>query len=284
MRIANLDNRLHLIIGDHAVDVAEASHGTFGPGIDAVYSRWEEFRAWAATFVAPDNAGTTYSTDQLGSPVLQPKQIIALGLNYRDHASEIGFDAPEGLPPVFTKFVTSVTGPDTTVTLPEGHVDWEVELAVVIGRTAHQVAPNQAWAHVAGVTVAQDLSERIQQMAGPSPQFSLGKSHPGFLPLGPVLVTIDELADPTTLALRTVLNGEIMQDGNTRDLIVPVADCIARLSEVITLLPGDVILTGTPGGVGVGRTPQRFLHDNDELVSSIEGIGTIRQRFTAAVR
>lgn len=284
MRIANLDNRLTLITDDRAIDVAEASHGTFSVDIDAVYPRWDEFRAWADSFTAPEGAGAAFTADRLGSPVVQPKQIIALGLNYRDHASETGFDVPEGLPPVFTKFVTSITGPDTTVVLPEGNVDWEIELAVIIGRTARQVSAAQAWEYVAGVTVAQDLSERVQQMSGPSPQFSLGKSHPGFLPLGPVLVTVDELGDKTSLGLRATVNGETVQDGNTRDLIVPVADSIARLSEVITLLPGDVILTGTPAGVGMGRNPQRYLHDGDELVSSIDGIGSIRQRFTAAAR
>lgn len=284
MRIANLHDRLALVIGDRALDAATASDGLFSPDIDAVWSRWDEFRVWATATtleVGPD-AGERFAPAQLGAPVLQPHQIIALGLNYRDHASETGFDAPEGLPPVFTKFVTSIIGPDSTVALPEGHVDWEVELAVVIGRTARRVSVEHAWDHVAGLTVAQDLSERVLQMSGPSPQFSLGKSHPGFLPLGPVLVTTDELDDPTALGLRAAVNGETVQDGNTRDLIVPVAESIARLSEVLTLLPGDLILTGTPAGVGMGRDPQRYLADGDELVSTIDGIGTIRQRFTAA--
>jgi 2-keto-4-pentenoate hydratase/2-oxohepta-3-ene-1,7-dioic acid hydratase in catechol pathway len=134
---------------------------------------------------------------------------------------------------------------------------------------------------VAGLTVGQDISERITQLSGPAPQFSLGKSLPGFTPMGPWLVTPDECGNPDDLELRTTINGEQMQKGRTRDLIFSVPVLISRLSDKLTLFPGDVIFTGTPAGVGVGRDPQLWLADGDELVSTIEGIGELRQRFTA---
>jgi 2-keto-4-pentenoate hydratase/2-oxohepta-3-ene-1,7-dioic acid hydratase in catechol pathway len=279
MRIASLNDRLVLLHNNGVVDVGAASAGLFSHRIADVYDRWDEFCTWTAS--QEPRGAEDFDEAELGSPSPAPRQIIAFGLNYRDHATEAGIAAPGGLPPVFTKFLSSMTGPHTTVTLPGGNVDWEVELAVVIGRTAHHISETDAWDYIAGVTVAQDLSERVLQMSGPAPQFSLGKSYPGFLPLGPALVTIDELDDPNALGLTTVLNGETVQDGNTRDLIMPVATLLAQLSNVITLYPGDVIITGTPAGVGMGRKPPRYLADGDVLTSTIEGIGTIRQTFRA---
>lgn len=189
---------------------------------------------------------------------------------------------PGTLPPVFTKFVTAISGPVTEVKLPEGgNTDWEVELVAVIGRRAEGVSEADAWSHVAGLAVGQDISERISQLAGPAPQFSLGKSHPGFAPIGPWLVTPDEFDDPDDLELCCSINGEEMQKGRTRELIFSVPALIARLSATLPLLPGDVLFTGTPAGVGMGRDPKRFLAAGDELVSSIEGIGELRQTFLA---
>jgi 2-keto-4-pentenoate hydratase/2-oxohepta-3-ene-1,7-dioic acid hydratase in catechol pathway len=206
---------------------------------------------------------------------------LAIGLNYRAHALEAGFALPED-PPVFTKFVSSITGPITEVALPEGgHTDWEVELVVVVGTEAYQVTETDAWSHVAGLAVGQDISERIAQMSGPSPQFSLAKSYPGFSAIGPWLVTPDAFDNPDDLELRCAINGEEVQHGRTKDLIFSVPVLVARLSAVLPLLPGDVVYTGTPAGVGLGRTPQRWLAPGDELVSSIEGIGELRQRFVA---
>lgn len=280
MRIANLSGRLVLIRDGLAVDVERASDGTFPADPQAVYERWEEFRSWAADAELP--AGEPFEPTALGSPVPAPRQTLAIGLNYRDHAAESGFTVPEGLPPVFTKFVTSITGPVTEVRLPAGgHTDWEVELVAVIGRRAEAVPEAEAWAHVAGLTVGQDISERIVQLAGPVPQFSLGKSYPGFTPIGPWLVTPDEFDNPDDLELRCTINGEEVQKGHTRDLIFSVPTLIARLSAVLPLLPGDVVFTGTPAGVGLGRDPQRWLAAGDELVSTVEGIGELRQSFVA---
>jgi 2-keto-4-pentenoate hydratase/2-oxohepta-3-ene-1,7-dioic acid hydratase in catechol pathway len=278
MRIANLSGRLVLVVGGRAVDVWLASKGRFESSPQAIYDRWADFRSWAAQAELPE--GKEFDAADLAAPSPAPRQLMAVGLNYRDHATESGFAVPERLPPVFTKFATSITGPVSTVRLPPGgHTDWEIELVVVIGTRAWQVAESGAWRHVAGLTAGQDLSERISQLAGPAPQFSLGKSLPGFTPMGPYLVTPDEFADPDDLGLHATLNGEQVQKARTSQLLFPVPALIARLSARLPLLPGDVIFTGTPAGVGLGRDPQRWLADGDELVSTIEGIGELRQRF-----
>ncbi|MEU7295190.1 fumarylacetoacetate hydrolase family protein [Streptomyces exfoliatus] len=279
MRTANLLGRLVLVTEDAlAVDVAEASNGRFGPDPQSVFEHWSAFRSWAAD--APLPPGRPFTAVDLRSPAPAPRQIFAVGLNYRAHAKESGFGAPDGLPPVFTKYVSSITGPVTEVTLPEGgHTDWEVELVAVIGERAHRVDEDDAWLHVAGLTAGQDLSERITQLTGPAPQFGVGKSYPGFTPMGPYLVTPDAFVDAGDLELRCAINGEEVQKGRTSDLICSVPALIARLSAIVPLLPGDVVFTGTPDGVGMGRSPQRWLSAGDELVSHIAGIGELRQTF-----
>ncbi|SFO50932.1 fumarylacetoacetate hydrolase family protein [Amycolatopsis rubida] len=279
MKLANVDGQAVLLTAaDKGIDVARASGGLFGLG--SVYRNWPEFQAWARKLTAePDVA---FTRAQLGPPSPAPRQIVAIGLNYDAHAAESGFAAPGGLPPVFTKFVSSLTGPDAEVVLPPGgNVDWEVELVAVVGRTAHRVEEAEAWEHIAGVTIGQDLSERVSQLAGPAPQFSLGKSFPDFAPVGPWLVTPDELADRDDLALSCAVDGETVQDSRTGELIFPVGKLISALSRTITLYPGDLVFTGTPSGVGVGRTPQRFLRAGQELVSRIGGLGEMRQTFVA---
>ncbi|MFE3179049.1 fumarylacetoacetate hydrolase family protein [Amycolatopsis sp. NPDC059090] len=279
MKLANVDGRAVLLTAeDKGIDVAKASGGLFGLG--SAYQNWTEFQAWAKKLTAePD---VVFTRAQLGPPSPAPRQVVAIGLNYDAHAAESGFAAPDGLPPVFAKFVSALTGPDTEVVLPPGgKADWEVELVAVIGRTAHRVEESEAWDHIAGVTIGQDLSERVSQLAGSAPQFGLGKSFPNFAPVGPWLVTPDELADRDDLALSCAVDGETVQDGRTREMIFPVAKLISALSRTITLYPGDLVFTGTPSGVGVGRTPQRFLRAGEELVSRIEGLGEMRQTFVA---
>ena len=279
MRIANLAGRLVIMTDGHAVDVEKASEGRFSAHPEAIYSRWVEFRSWADAARLTD--AHPFDPADLGAPSPAPRQLFAIGLNYRAHAEEAGFAIPED-PPVFTKYVTSITGPITEVALPKnGHTDWEVELVVIIGTLAYEVPEAQAWSHVAGLTVGQDISERIAQMKGPSPQFSLAKSYPGFSATGPWLVSPDEFDNPDDLELGCAVNGEQVQHGRTSDLIFSVPALIARLSAVLPLLPADVIYTGTPPGVGLGRTPQRFLAAGDELISTIEGIGELRQRFVS---
>ncbi len=281
MRMANIAGRLAVLAGDgHAVDVEQASGGRFGPGVQPVYEQWQEFSDWAAT--ADLSAAEPYKAEDLGSPAPAPRQVFGIGLNYSAHAAESGFGVPGKLPPTFTKWPSCITGPYGQITLPpDGHTDWEVELVVIIGRTCQNVAETGAWARVAGLAVGQDLSERISQLAGPAPQFCLGKSFPGFGPVGPWLVTPDDIADPDDLELGCSINGELLQRDRTRSLIFGVPALIARLSGVVTLWPGDIIFTGTPAGVGMGRDPQRWIAPGDELVSWIEGIGELRHRFVS---
>ena len=281
MRIATVSQRLCLIQASGAVDVHGASNGRFDADPAAIYSRWQEFTRWAASAALPDPQ--PYANEGLGSPSPAPRQVYGIGLNYSDHVAESGFDKPDMLPPVFTKFPSCITGPYCDITLPEGgHTDWEVELAVIIGTTAHQVPAASAWEHVAGLSVGQDVSERLLQMATRPPQFSLGKSYPRFGPVGPWLVTPDEFDNPDDLELGCFVDGEQMQKGRTSQLIFGVPELIEQLSRVTPLLPGDIIFTGTPGGVGLGRTPPRWLQPGAVLTSYIEGIGEMRHTFVAA--
>jgi 2-keto-4-pentenoate hydratase/2-oxohepta-3-ene-1,7-dioic acid hydratase in catechol pathway len=278
VRIANLNGRLVLLTAQGgAVDVEQASAGAFAADPQAVYENWPAFTRWAAQ--ADDLAGTSYDERDLGAPSPRPRQVLAVGLNYRAHAAENDVVTPDA-PAVFTKFPSSITGPYTQVRLPEGHVDWEAELVVVIGRRAWQVAEADAWSHVAGLTVGQDLSERLAQFAGPAPQWGPAKSHPGFSPIGPCLVTPDEFANPDDLEIGCSLGGDVLQKDRTANMVLSVPAFIAAVSHNLPLLPGDVLFTGTPAGVGLARTPPRFLTPGDELTTWIEGIGTIRQTFT----
>ena len=279
MRIGNLDGRLVILNGTGALDVERASGGRFGADPQAVYQRWAEFTSWAAGQGV--EAAEPYHAAGLGAPAPAPPQSFGIGLNYRDHAAESGIAVPER-PSVFTKFPSCITGPYGDVVLPPGgHTDWEVELVAVIGTEARHVAEASAWRHVAGLCVGQDISERITQLAGPAPQFSMGKSFPGFGPTGPWLVTPDEFANPDDLELGCAINGEEVQKSRTSHLIISVPQLVAKLSVILPLRPGDVIFTGTPAGVGLGRDPQRWLAPGDELVSYVEGIGELRQRFVA---
>ncbi|MFE9687208.1 fumarylacetoacetate hydrolase family protein [Streptomyces sp. NPDC006285] len=285
MRLANINGRLVLRAADGFIDVAKASDGRFGPDPQSVYACWPQFSTWVqAEARAQDGLEIIEPGIEAvwGPPVPSPRQIFAIGLNYRDHARESGVTVPEE-PPVFTKFPTSLTGHLRDITLPEGSVDWEVELVVVMGSTCHRATRDTAWQHVAGLTLGQDLSERRLQLAGPVPQFSLGKSYPGFAPLGPELVTLEEFDDPDDLELGCNLqDDEVLQKGRTSDMVFDVPELIVRLSAVCPLLPGDLIFTGTPAGVGAGRSPQRFLAPGDVLVSWIEGIGTLTNRMVSA--
>ena len=281
MRIGNLSGRLTVLTGSGAVDVETASGGRFGPDPQRVYAVWDEFAAWSA--LADLSGAAAFDAADLGPPTPAPAQVFAIGLNYREHAAESRFDVPDRFPPVFTKFRTALSGPRTTVVLPAGgHVDWEVELVVVVGRRAERVTAADAWSHVAGLTAGQDLSERVLQLAGPAPQFSLGKSFPGFAPIGPWVVTVDEFPDPDDLELRCAIDGETVQHGRTRDLVFDVPALVEGLSRVTPLLPGDIVFCGTPAGVGAGRTPPRFLQPGEELVSHVEGVGELCQKFVAA--
>jgi 2,4-didehydro-3-deoxy-L-rhamnonate hydrolase len=276
VKLASVNGRAALVLGDEIADVATACDGRFGPDPMVLYDEWDVFKNFAVTVSSA--TGPLVDAD-LCNPVPQPRQVFAIGLNYRSHAEESGMAAP-AVPAVFTKFPASLAGPFDDVAVAGETVDWEVELVVVIGRVADRVATGDAWSHVAGVTVGQDISDRHLQFAAGG-QFSLGKSRRGYGPIGPWVVTPDELNNPDDLALGCSVNGEKMQDARTTDLIFDVPQLITELSAVVPLLPGDVIFTGTPAGVGVVRKPPRFLQPGDSLQSWIEGIGTIRNNIVA---
>lgn len=282
MRFANISGRLSLVTAaDGVIDIATESNGTFSPRIQEAYERWDDLLEFATTLQsATGRPFSEVAPEEFGGPVPQPRQIFAIGLNYAKHAAEAGLDVPNDLT-VFTKFATALTGPFGEISLPPGTVDWEVELVAVIGQGGRNIAAEVAWEHVAGLTVGQDLSERTMQSQGPAPQYSLAKSYPGFAPIGPVVVTPDEFKDPDDIGLTCTLNGEQVQSGRSSDMVFSVSDIIARLSRVTPLLPGDLIFTGTPPGVGVGRTPQRFLAPGDELVTFMEGVGEMRHVLRA---
>jgi len=279
MRIGRISGRLSLLTEDRALDVEKASSGRFSADPDELFARWDEFTDWARGRSLDD--ATPFTPQQVGPPVQRPAQIFGIGLNYQAHVSEAGVKPQITAPAVFTKFVTSIAGPYDAVTLPSSRVDWEVELVAVIGRRAYRVAENGAWNHVAGLTAGQDLSERTVQLEGPVPQFSLGKSYPGFSPIGPAVVTVDEFDNPDDLALSCSLDGEVLQDGRTRDLIFSVPELISRISAILPLLPGDIIFTGTPSGVGMARDPERYLIPGGTLTSTVEGIGTLSNHLVA---
>jgi 2-keto-4-pentenoate hydratase/2-oxohepta-3-ene-1,7-dioic acid hydratase in catechol pathway len=278
MRLANVKGRLTTFAEGRAVDVEHESGGLFEADPQAVYDQWDAFTEWASSIGAI--GGGPVEPAQLGAPVPRPGQVFAIGLNYRDHAAEAGLHLPT-FPHTFTKFPSCVVGPDTAVEVVGDTSDWEVELVVVIGRPAHRIDAAEAWNHIAGVTIGQDLSERTRQLAGPAPQFNLGKSFPGYGPTGPWLVTPDELPDRDDLALTCTLDGEVVQSSSTAQLIFPVADLVAKLASVVTLRPGDLIFTGTPSGVGHARSPQRFLVPGQELVSEIDGVGRLTTSLIA---
>ena len=216
---------------------------------------------------------------RFGAPLAGIRQFVAIGLNYRKHAQESGLEIPKE-PVVFTKALTSIAGPNDDVELPEGSEtgDWEIELAFVIGTRAKKVPLAQALSHVAGYCLANDVSERDWQIKR-NGQWGKGKSFDTFGPLGPWIVTSDELPDPQTISLELAVNGQVKQHSNTADMIFPVAELVSYLSQFMTLLPGDVVVTGTPEGVGLGMKPTpQFLRRGDVMTLNAEPLGTQRQQ------
>lgn len=283
MRLANRNGRAVLLRDGRALDVESASGGRFGPDPMSPWADWAAFTAWAQE--ADHGAAEEYDEAELGAPVPAPRQIFAIGLNYKDHADEAGLDYPDNLV-VFTKFQSSLAGPTAEVPVPGETVDWEAELVVVVGQEIHDVDEDEALGAVAGYSVGQDFSERTVQRRPPAPQFSLGKSFPAFGPFGPAVVSPDEVEDPTDLRITCVIEGPTAQaqadggdswtaqDGTTKDMIFSSARILSDLSRVVTLYPGDIVFTGTPAGVGM---PQGIaLQRGDVVTTTIEGLGSLR--------
>jgi 2-keto-4-pentenoate hydratase/2-oxohepta-3-ene-1,7-dioic acid hydratase in catechol pathway len=275
MQLANVGGRSALVLGDEVADLETVSDGRFGPDPMAAYERWAELVELAPT--VSTGTGLLVEAD-LRCPVPLPRQVFAIGLNYRSHAEESGMAVPD-VPATFTKFPGCLAGPFDDVELPNDRVDWEVELVVVIGTAADRVGEEDGWDHVAGLAVGQDLSDRDLQFAAGS-QFSLGKSWRGFGPIGPWVTSAHDLPGRDALALGCSVDGQVVQDGRTDDLVFSVPRLVAELSSVLPLWPGDVIFTGTPAGVGFTRQPPRFLRPDDVVESWVEGLGTIRNRCT----
>lgn len=281
MRIANLKGRSVLVRDDLALDISTASDGRFPADIQDLYPRWDEVRAWSQR--ADFTTANPFDPADLDNPTPRPLQVFAIGVNYRDHAAESNLPVPDDVV-VFTKFQSSFTSPDATVQLPSDRVDYETELVAVIGREARHVPAGHGWDHIAGLSIGQDYCERTLQLAAAPPQFSLGKSFPDFSPVGPVVVTPDELENADALPISAVLERDdtmtVLQAGTTADLVFGVPALVERLSQIVTLWPGDVVFTGTPAGVGLGRG--QFLQPGDALTSCITGIGEMRNTFVAS--
>jgi 2-keto-4-pentenoate hydratase/2-oxohepta-3-ene-1,7-dioic acid hydratase in catechol pathway len=227
--------------------------------------------------IKPESLPLVRGNPRIGACVASPQKFIAIGLNYSDHAAESNLPVPPE-PVVFTKHVSCISGPNDDVTLPprSKKSDWEVELGVVIGTRAKNIKKKDAMAHVAGYCTVNDLSEREFQIER-SGQWTKGKSYDTFGPIGPWLVTTDEIKDPQKLNLWLELNGKKVQDGTTKTMVFGVAHIVAYLSEFFTLMPGDVITTGTPPGVGMGMKPPRFLKPGDVMRICVEGLGVQQQ-------
>lgn len=280
VRLANAKGRASLIVGDQVVDVERASNGRFAADVMAALSQWASVSEWAAGISAGAATGAL-RISELGPCVPRPAKVFAIGLNYKSHAQEAGLPLPSK-PMVFTKFPNCLTGPGGTVVLSSQHVDWEVELVVVLGRRASKVPEAQVFDYVAGYCVGQDISDRKLQFSDQPPQFSMGKSLDTFGPIGPAVVSIDACGDPNDLHLTCDVAGERMQDARTSDMVFSVPQLVSYLSGLCTLEPGDIIFTGTPAGVGSVRQPRRYLRAGEEIVSTIENIGTLSNRCVSA--
>jgi 2,4-diketo-3-deoxy-L-fuconate hydrolase len=271
MKIANVSGRAHLVADGRLVDVESASGGRLPADPMALIASLDAVGDLPVPDDAPALDGVT-----LGPPVPRPSKIVAIGLNYKGHAEESGLDLPEE-PVVFAKLPSALCGPTENIVIPggRGRVDWEVELVVCIGRRGRHVSEKDAWSYVAGVTGGQDVSDREEQFRALR-QFTMAKSFDTYAPLGPLLVTPDELANPDDVGLSCSVDGEVVQSSRTSDLIFPVPELIAWISRVCTLEPGDLVFTGTPAGVGDGRQPPRYLGPGSVVVSEIEGVGVLR--------
>lgn len=280
MRFVNADGRAALLVDGEIHDLNIISSGRIPPSpMAVVLDHWDD--ALELHRAGVYGGGRPLSSVYLGPPVPSPRSIYAVGINYRRHAEETGAEVT-AIPPVFTKFPSSINGPYDDIVLPagEGTTDWEAELAFVVGAGGRHLAAAQALPALRGFMVAQDVSERFVQMAA-GRQYSLGKSYDSFCPIGPALVTLDELRDPLNLRITCRVNRVVVQEESTGDMIVDVPHLVELLSSVMTLTAGDVCLTGTPAGVGVARHPPRFLRPGDIVETEISGLGFMRNRCVA---
>ena len=274
-KLGNIDGRSALVRNNDYYDLETISGGEVSSiGIEAIQSEdlLSDLYSKLDSFEATGNINDV----TLGAPITSSINCFAVGLNYRNHAEESGMEIP-AFPMIFTKHTSCIVGPFDNVEMRSDIVDYEAEMVVVIGKGGKDISKDDAWSHVAGITVGQDISDRSVQFHATPPQFNLGKSFDTFGPIGPILVSHDEVDDKESLKLTCSVNDELRQDDNTNDLIFDVPYLISYISEFITLNTGDLIFTGTPAGVGA--TQGKLLKDGDMLSTSIEGIGTINNKM-----
>ncbi len=275
-RLATMNGRAALIAADGVYDLERHSRGRFAADPMQAIARHAELHEVAATLQgAPD---AVLARAALGVCVPRPQKVFGIGLNYRSHVVESGAEPPQ-TPVVFTKFPSCLAGPTSDVIIAGPTTDWEAELVVVIGTRGRDIAAADAWKAIAGFTCGQDVSERMMQFAAKPPHFDLAKSYDTYGPIGPAVVSLDQLADPSDLAITCDVNDTRRQDARTSELIFGVPELIAYISAVCTLEPGDLIFTGTPAGVGASSST--FLEPGDTITTTIEGIGTLTNRCVA---
>ena len=270
-RLANVAGRAVLVADGSYHDLARASGGAFSGDMTEAIERHEELHGVSANLDGATADGSMDGAD-IGPPSPTPTKAFGIGLNYRAHAEESKMEIPE-YPPTFAKFPSCISGPNDDIVVRGTAVDYEVELVVIVGKTGRDIAKADAWAHIAGITGGQDVSDRRVQFHATPPQFALGKSFDTYGPIGPELVSVDSFENPDDIGIGCAVSGDQRQSSRTSDLIFDVPAIIEYLSGICTLNVGDVIFTGTPAGVGAPK--RQFLSAGDVVVSTFEGIGTM---------
>lgn len=270
-RLANVTGRTSLVAGEDYYDAHAVSGGYVSDNPMLAIADPAALHDLDATLEACAPSGSL-ATARLDAPIPHPRQVFAIGLNYADHLEETGLEPPAS-PVVFTKFPSCISAPEAPIELPNGSIDYEAEVVVVIGRTARLVDTSNAWNHVAGITGGQDVSDRALQFAASPPHFDLGKSRYGFGPIGPTVVSLDHVANSDDISIECAVNGELRQRSSTAQLIFSVPTLIEYLASILTLYPGDLIFTGTPAGVGIASG--RLLEPGDVVTTRIGGVGTL---------
>jgi 2-keto-4-pentenoate hydratase/2-oxohepta-3-ene-1,7-dioic acid hydratase in catechol pathway len=275
-RKAGGDPEAGVIVRDQVVGLKGAGF----PSMLDVLGGGSEARSRIESWVESSTEAYPLNSVTLLAPVPRPPKLICVGLNYRDHALESKMEIPK-VPTIFSKFPSAVIAPGESIVLPKNSTqpDYEAEFAFVIGRGGRHIPAERWQEHVFGYTIINDVSARDFQMA--TTQWLMGKTFDTFAPMGPHIVSADEIRDPHALDISLSINGEVLQHSNTRELIFKIPELVAYLSSVVTLEPGDVVSTGTPAGVGVARKPQRFLRAGDDVVVRVEGIGELRNSVVA---
>jgi 2-keto-4-pentenoate hydratase/2-oxohepta-3-ene-1,7-dioic acid hydratase in catechol pathway len=277
-RLASFRNRAHLVVGEdnRLVDIEQASNGSLSSDPMLCLAKWDQVRALSKSVIATTDAPNAI-LENLDCPVPRPRQLFAVGLNYRKHAEEMGSPLPDS-PLTFAKFQSALNTPAGDIPLVGDTCDYESEVVVVISIGGRNIGEPEAWNHIAGLCAGQDISDRQLQNSGRPPQFSLGKSRQGFAPIGPWVCDVRDHPKRDDLMIGCTVNGDVRQQTSTNDMIFDIPQLVSYLSTICELFPGDIIFTGTPSGVGHGHKPPVYLRPGDEIVTSLEMVGTLRNR------